>query len=283
MLLSFQHCRRSFPSPKSSLLALLALVLLALTAGACSHATREAAPAVRAPTAPVSDAGATACANGAFICEDFETGRLDPARWMTKEKLGTVRVDTMHAHGRYAMHAHLDNKVGSIQNRAYLRPTQKIPLGETPLFIRAFVYLEPSLPDRHFEPFRIWDTQSELANAVNLETRVKDGVPTSIFRMTWDHGKQEPKARQSSETAVLGKWTCWELEYRGATHEMFFSVDGKDVPGMHIDPAMEWKPPAIALVDLGNYAYHTDEHHPDGFDLWMDDIAISRTKVGCGP
>src|SRR5205809_1122676 len=47
--------------------------------------------------------GASACPG--LVCDDFETGSIDPAKWDTSSKGGTLTVQTQQvAHGKYALH-----------------------------------------------------------------------------------------------------------------------------------------------------------------------------------
>jgi hypothetical protein len=52
---------------------------------------------------PDGGAGGSSCPG--LICEDFETGSIDPAKWDTSSKGGTLAVQTQQvAHGEYALH-----------------------------------------------------------------------------------------------------------------------------------------------------------------------------------
>src|SRR6266545_4803041 len=47
--------------------------------------------------------GASSCPG--LLCEDFESGSIDPAKWDTSTKGGTLAVQTQQvAHGKYALH-----------------------------------------------------------------------------------------------------------------------------------------------------------------------------------
>src|SRR5689334_15899571 len=76
------------------------------------------------------DAGIVGCANASVaLCEDFGSGRIDPATWSTVQIQGSLTVDSARAHrGSYSLHAHTNAYSGtSMSLNAQLQETKTFP------------------------------------------------------------------------------------------------------------------------------------------------------------
>jgi hypothetical protein len=87
----------------------------------------------------------------------------------------------------------------------------------------------------------------------------------------------------------VGKWTCVEWRFDGANNEMRMWLDGAPLPDMTVtghgdgcvnQPALyPWTAPAFDHLDVGWESYQADQART----VWIDDVVISTTQVGCPP
>ena len=87
--------------------------------------------------------------------------------------------------------------------------------------------------------------------------------------------------------APVGVWSCAEWQFDGATNTMRFWLDGAAVDSLTVmntgsgcvnqGATYVWAAPSFDRLDLGWEAYQPDSART----LWIDDVAISRTRVGC--
>jgi hypothetical protein len=87
----------------------------------------------------------------------------------------------------------------------------------------------------------------------------------------------------------VGTWSCVEWQFEGATNTMRLWLDGVAVPtltntgvgqGCVNQPASyTWTAPRFDRLDLGWESYQQDSART----LWIDDVAVGTTKLGCPP
>jgi hypothetical protein len=95
----------------------------------------------------------------------------------------------------------------------------------------------------------------------------------------WDHadGTVEP----------VGRWACVEWQFDGPNDTMRFWLDGTAIDSLtvrgvgegcvHQPATFEWKAPNFETLDLGWESYQGDSERT----LYIDDIVISTTRIGC--
>ena len=86
-----------------------------------------------------------------------------------------------------------------------------------------------------------------------------------------------------------GKWSCAEWQFDGPNNTMRFWLDGAPIAGLTVtgtgsgcgnQPASYvWTAPTFDRMDLGWESYQQDTART----IWIDDVVLSRTKVGCPP
>jgi len=94
----------------------------------------------------------------------------------------------------------------------------------------------------------------------------------------------------SSKVVVpVAKWSCVEWQFDGPNNTMRLWLDGAAVPSLTVSgvgqgcvnqPAtFVWTAPTFDRLDLGWESYQAD----DARTVYIDDVVISATKVGCPP
>ena len=231
--------------------------------------------------------------------DDFEShvvGQLPGPPWKeeTYNSGAVVVVDSQHAFsGRQAMHVLAP--AGADYRRGYVAIHLRNPLPQlqTGFFGRTMVWLDaaPGTADVHW-------------TLLQAEGRSADDRYNSIYRLGLQQrgGTQlmanfetTPPLRtdcrqQSSQTLPVRRWACVEFHFEVATHEMQFWIDGKSVT--HVvnrantadacranDLGGQWlAPPRFDSLYLGFERYGNT---PIDQNLWIDDVALSRQRVGC--
>ena len=231
--------------------------------------------------------------------DDFEShvaGQLPGAPWKeeTYKSGAVILVDQQHAFsGHQAMH--VLTPAGANYRRGYLAIHLHDPLPQLQagFFGRAMVWLDaaPGTEDVHW-------------TLLQGEGRSADDRYNSIYRLGLEQrgGTQlmanfetTPPLRtdcrqQSTRTLPVRRWACVEFQFDVASNELQFWIDGK--PIAHVvdraraadacrgnDLSGQWlAPPRFDSLYLGFERYGTT---PVDQNLWMDDVALSRQRVGC--
>ncbi len=224
------------------------------------------------------------CAPNVIFCEDFEAGRLNPATWtITGWGAGygdgpietTVTVETgQHAGGKSALHFKVVKPTSpTMVRQAFIKSKMTFGVGSQNLFVRYFARIDPVTPNRWMTSFAV----REGDNSYGMQLLpVYETMPGPVTYFPWA-GAQHP---QLAETVPLGRWACWEYEFSNSTNGMRLTVDGNAVPGIDLQGG-----PVIAKAALyfGILNSHDDANLPkaDGFNIWIDEIAVSTQKIGC--
>ena len=231
--------------------------------------------------------------------DDFEShvaGQLPGAPWKeeTYKSGAVIVVDQQHAFsGHQAMH--VLTPAGANYRRGYLAIHLHDPLPQLQagFFGRAMVWLDaaPGTEDVHW-------------TLLQGEGRSADDRYNSIYRLGLEQrsGTQlmanfetTPPLRtdcrqQSTRTLPVRRWACVEFQFDVASNELQFWIDGK--PIAHVvdraraadacrgnDLSGQWlAPPRFDSLYLGFERYGTT---PVDQNLWIDDVALSRQRVGC--
>jgi hypothetical protein len=235
------------------------------------------------------------------FADDFEAhaaGQLPGVPWKeeTYKSGAVIAVDTMHAFsGRQAMH--VLTPAGANYRRGYLAIHLRGPLPQlqSGFYGRAMVWLDaaPGTEDVHW-------------TLLQGEGRSADDRYNSIYRLGLEQrgGTQlmanfetTPPLRtdcrqQSTRQLPVRRWACVEWRFEVASNELQFWIDGK--PITHVvkrakaanacrgdDLSGQWlAPPRFDSLYMGFERYGDT---PIDQNLWIDDVALSRQRVGCPP
>ena len=93
----------------------------------------------------------------------------------------------------------------------------------------------------------------------------------------------------NKKVVPTGRWACAEWQFDGPNNTLKFWLDGQPVPDLtvtgrgqgcvHQDATFTWTAPNFANLEIGWESYQNDGART----LYIDDVVISTTQVGCPP
>jgi hypothetical protein len=233
--------------------------------------------------------GASCVTSGQQLCEDFESGQIDPARWkLTKPTASaSITVDGEHVRsGQYAAHIAI---VAGQQSIAMLTEAVTFPAANNSFYARAFMYFAPDLPAAPGADFHMGfifgigkNDAGEVQAGLGMIGGERQYLGYSIF---FGPPKYEfgPWSKAKVEANV---WQCIELFEDGSSPneekrqvwldgvelvDLRSTSNGSGAPANH-------EPPAFDGVSFGIWEYHPS---PLLQDVWLDDIRVSDQPIGC--
>jgi hypothetical protein len=221
-------------------------------------------------TAGSGGAGGAPAGCKALFCDDFEKpGAIDSAKWTIDVGYNpeiTMTLDsTMPAHGKNAAHAHLIDTEGGFSS---LKETVTFPQLADDLWGRAYFYTAIDSGAGH----------TGFLSAYAGDQRVLEvGVSNGNWQLTYYDPNKEYPAGYNTPVPTK-KWVCLEWHFaRSGAHLIEVFIDG--APSVTYDTSGH-QPPAFTAMGLG-----MDNHsaNPPGNDVYLDDVAIDATRVGCLP
>ncbi len=246
-------------------------------------------------TVPSSDAGAPSdsgdgffgdsrCSTDFLLCEDFESGEIDPARWSIR---GSVSVGDEHAaRGARAALFHTEGN-----GLAMLTNESVFPVAGNSYYARAFVRFSelPTAP-----MWAHWTISGAEGSQTDAEIRVGgqwDGQ-TNRFGVGTDHGPTGDWTHLDNDPAGAPlpvpafEWVCLEWHNDGTTHESYFWWNEQEHPSLHTSSSEhggsddEYLLPQFESIWFGWWLYQADPQ-PDAYDVWIDEIVIDDEPIGC--
>lgn len=257
-------------------------------------APRDAASDVR-DASDVGYFGNPRCADSGFaICEDFEgDAGYDRDVWTQYASNGTLAIETTRAaRGTHALHVHthapdVDGGAGA---NVGLRTVRGFPPVRNTYFGRAFVWMAARSPTTHSTLF---ESGGRIVDAGIFDGSLPDGglnvsqrfsISGHQLEASYDTSPRPPTtdyARRSATAMPLDRWACLEWHFKGDTNELHFWLDGAELTDMTVLPTRvpTWFAPDWVRVNVGLQLYRPDA--VSDFDLWIDEVAINPTRVGC--
>jgi len=248
-----------------------------------------------------SDAGST-CPG--LFCEDFETGQLDPGKWDTQTKGGTVEVQKMTvAHGSYALHFHGSANPGML-DYAYVIAHNAPPGLLTHNFGRAYLYITPK--PRSVDMGLIFAGTKGFPRPTYLSIANNGGGwANASGHGGWQFGLIKLAGTPSYERQFYPQgeipaatWGCVQWEFNDQPDSITVALDGATL-GTLDDRHVSY-PPGYApgtpfsgpggtsssiiggFVDFGfgYYDWHSVPVRP-AIDIYYDDIVLDAKRVDC--
>ncbi|MGW4946447.1 hypothetical protein ACWEOZ_33235 [Actinoplanes sp. NPDC004185] len=223
---------------------------------------------------------------GVLFCENFDrlpVGGASSLDWGIDTRNGTLTVERRAA-GR---HAGKVLHVRTVDNgRAFLRVDDlAVPAGGFYGRMRLRVDAFPTAPDwAHFT--LVEATGSGSAEVVRpLGGQYVPTVDRSLWGIGADGGPTgDWTAWTESAPTAADTWQCVEWRLDAATNTVTTWI-GDDVTltageGAHGGNQVPFVLPAVDTVKIGWQLYQGGTT-PAGFDLWIDDIALSSRRLGC--
>jgi hypothetical protein len=228
-----------------------------------------------------------------IICEDFEAtaeGEV-PAGWT---KQGEIGVATDHAKG-----GSKSLKVGDTEKGARRIARSASELGAEHwgrLFYRVALPVPAVNPGKNNGNTVIHSTLVGLTAARPLggtaEYRVLDTIMNESKKHNFIYNVQiEGGSEFGHETGYTydykDTWTCaeWHVDNTAKSYTLY--IDDMDVTGVKVaaDKAVNGGanaelPASFTQMNIGWYNYQAGD---GGFTVWIDDIAMNKTRIGCAP
>jgi hypothetical protein len=240
------------------------------------------------PGAPDAAPSAVTCADPTLLfCDDFESYALGAAtsdRWTPETSAGSLTIDATQARGTRALHVHTDGN-----GRAYIRVAPFAPPGNS-FFGRMYVWVTafPSAPDyAHFTMVEAAGAGGGVIRPIGGQYIPAPTAGTSLWGAGSDGGATGDWTNwQVSTPAAAGRWVCMEWEMRASENRIEVSIDGVAKPELSVSTqqhggnAVDFVFPTFTNVWFGWWLYQGGPT-PAQFDLWLDDIALATTKIGC--
>jgi hypothetical protein len=235
--------------------------------------------------------GAPCATQGNELCDDFESGQIDPNKWTMPQPTpsATVTLDGLQTHsGKYAVHIH--GIAGQINN-GVIAENVTFPAKNNAFYARIFAYFYPDLPampggDFH-TGFIVGTGKNALGNVqagMGLIGGAKQFLGYSIFfgSPSFEFGPW------ANTKATPNEWLCLELHEDGSSPDTELRqvwVNDIELKELESDSAMaggtahpNHKPPAFDKVSVGLWEFHPS---PTLTDMWVDDVRVSSQKIGC--
>jgi hypothetical protein len=239
--------------------------------------------------------GASRCADAHVqLCEDFESGALDPSIWTVTGVTPTVD-GQQAARGQRALHVQVTGKGSS-----YISETRTFPAANNSYFGRMFVYFQSlPTPDTGFG-YAHWTfaaasgtgvkgevrLSGQLQNGVNLFGVGTDSLDDPNGTGDWTNPDQDPGPNGTPTPVPTGQWLCIEWMHDGAHNQTRFWWDGVEHPSLATTPTtphqgnagVPFTLPTFTNLWVGWYEYQVTT---EPFELWIDEVAIDQARIGC--
>jgi hypothetical protein len=255
----------------------------------------------------VLDAGPELPADGApgcpgLICEDFERGAIDPAKWDQQVSGGTMMVQQqLVAHGRYALQVH--GQSGPTDWAMLLAKNVPPGLKGATTFGRVYFYITPKpLTSGHTEMVFAGNTGAGAANGPAPFPKLRYMEVANIGG-GWQLGFDLLDVGPLVEEVAYPKgqvptmtWVCLEWEFEDHPDHITMWTDGVQI-GTFDDQDIAYASPGpvpkpgspiyagrstdiVGGFDIFGFGFH-DWHPQKPFDLYYDDLVLDTKRVGC--
>jgi hypothetical protein len=244
----------------------------------------DATPPVDARPPPV-DAGVdapTSCPGGYLLCDGFESGQIDTARWQATANDATqsVTVDGTRAfRGSYSLHVH----VASLSNGIYVQPhvRESSTFASPVVHMRAYFWIS-AYPGPDNETLINVDEASGNASAgmgFGQTGHLIGSVSNTPNGMDYSHAS-------ATNILPLQSWTCLEL-----------MIDNTLAAPNPLGVLSIWQDGGLVndltgtadLTPLGVATFGISFTPPSAppaspaVDLFIDEVAVSNSYIGCEP
>ncbi|WP_437646609.1 hypothetical protein [Sorangium sp. So ce362] len=259
--------------------------------------------------------GDSACADGALLCDDFESYEAQGApggKWevYTAMEGSAVSVDTAMAYsGTKSIKVTTPESSGDNNYKSAMiqfKDATALPVEGNVIHGRMMYFLDAA-PDT--------DVHWTIADGAGVVPGKEfEGMPyTAVYRYGGQHpidgGSQlmanydTPGQWSSPPTAPatdcwhhaegkvlpVGQWTCVEFSFDGPNNEMRFWLNGAEIAELKMSgtgqgcangvESFEWTAPEFTSIGFGWESYQADEPRT----MWIDDVVIGTEPIGCPP
>jgi hypothetical protein len=234
---------------------------------------------------PLAQGGPSKCPlAGSQLCDGFETAAPGDATSLFKLELGsgsTGVVDgTKVFRGAKSVHLKTTSAQAFITETATFTGTTAASNNET--WGRLFIWFETKAnPQSHDVFIRLEDPGSTLSSAQFHLAGGSRGELAAEIRSGSDLYKPKIVEPAPAGTVLFPlatpKWQCWEW-HTTPSNTLEFYIDGELYAPMSVTAADKWPFPIFKKLYLGFMQFGTTP----ATELWLDEVALSDKRVGCG-
>ena len=251
------------------------------------------------PTIDGGAGGAARCPG--LLCEDFESGSIDPAKWDTSSKGGTLAVQTQQvAHGKYALHLQGLGS-GSDDWATLFAKNAPAALKSATTFGRASMYFSAAVSASLHIQFSFAGsngTGSGTGPAPLTKLRYLEvGSYNGQWQLSMDIHDVAPTIEHSAYAGTnipTNQWVCVEWELEDQPERITLWVGGTQAgvfDNMHINYSSNGTKSGgtlyqgknsgiIGVFDTFGIGFH-DWHPAKAFDVYYDDVVLDTKRIGC--
>ena len=233
---------------------------------------------------------ATCTTAGTELCENFESGMLDAQRWtQAKSASSSITVETGKAHsGQYAVHLKF---VANQQSTVTITEGVTFPAGNPNKFYsRMWVWFAPDIPKAATGDFHTGFMMGGGKNNTGDVTAGMGMIGSDQQYLGYSIFFGAPKLEfgpWSTPRITPNAWQCVELLEDGSdptTEKRQVWLNDVEMKELASDSAKSSNgnanhlPPKFDKITYGVTEYHMI---PTLSDMWIDDIRVSKDKIGC--
>jgi hypothetical protein len=255
--------------------------------GSTAGASGTGATASAAGTNAAGTGGGSGCA-GALFCDDFEAYTGTPAApWTVKKNAqGAVSIDgAQHKSGTKAVK--LTTSGAAAYQQAFISIDKPFPIASNAFYGRMMIYATKAANDGVHWTMIQGEGPATSQGITRADVRY-GGQHQQTLMANYDSTGKASDCWQHSQTKMPeGKWACMEWYFEGATNTQKFWLDGKAIDDLTVmgqgqgcvsqGTEGKWIFPTFEHLHLGWESYQTD----DAREVWIDDVAIGTTQIGC--
>ncbi len=228
------------------------------------------------------------CTDEDLFCENFESlsgSDATSSNWSIESRAATATIDSTHARGNKALHLKTTDN-----GMAFLVPNSFTPSNNS-FYGRMWLWVDefPTKPDyAHFTMVEASGTGSSTlvrpiggqyipghANDTPLWGVGSDGGPTGDWT-SW----------QDTTPTADSRWICMEWQLDASDNAVNVWIDGEAKPELSVSTKKHGNSgdfifPNFNKIRLGWQLYQGGANPPQ-FDIWLDDLVLSNTRIGCG-
>jgi hypothetical protein len=228
------------------------------------------------PELPIGEADAggalpLGCAGATFaLCDDFESGAVDPKLWKAAQNKGAVTLDaTRGARGsQRSVHVHVDSggdtMVGLVEAKTFPALAKK-------LFARAFVYI----PGASATSLFTGDRHSRLIYAQGTNPYGEYALGIWNGGLIQNHYSKTDDSQDTKMLPPFDQWFCLEYELDAAAGNVRAYLNDVEIAALRHDG---WPATNVASLMFGIDRYGS---FSVAEDIWFDDVAVDGARIGC--
>jgi hypothetical protein len=234
-----------------------------------------------------SNGGSGNC-NGALFCDDFESYSAMPgAPWTIKKNAqGTVVIDgAQHKSGTKAVKFSLSG--AAAYQQAYIGVESPFPIAGNAFYGRMMIYIAAA-PNDGVHWTMIQGEGPEAAHSIERAQVRYGGQQMERLMANYDSSGPKSDCWKHSQTKMPeGQWACMEWYFDGATNTQKFWLDETAIEDLTVtgqgegcvsdETGGKWYFPSFQRLYVGWESYQTD----DPREVWIDDVAIGTSQIGC--